>query len=270
MRSDALAARRLRRMSDTGLRFELERAITENELILHFQPRVLLTTLELRGVEALVRWRHPARGMVPASEFIAAAERSGLIRDLESWVIRETLLQASVWLSDGVRTGVSVNIGAPLLSDEPFLRLFERMLKMHGDPATLAFEVSAASLGGGERPADGLARLREHGVRLALDDVTTPAELEDASWVRWDYVKLGRRLVTGAASDPGAEATLRSLVARSTELGARVIGVGAEDDRAIALLRDAGAYMVQGYAIAPPLGLKELHEWSEGHRTLGI
>jgi cyclic di-GMP phosphodiesterase Gmr len=253
-------------MSDGGLKFELERAITENELVLHYQPRVLLSTLELRGVEALVRWRHPVRGIVPPSEFVAAAERGGLMRDLDAWVIREALLQAAVWRRDGMRVGVSVNITPSLLRDEPFLRLFERTLKIQGAPTSFIFEVAAASLGSTERPIEGLARLRERGVRLALDDVTDLAGLEAASWFRWDYVKLGRRLVTGAARDTAAGATVRALVARATELGARVQGVGVEDDDAIALLRDAGVYSAQGYAIAPPLGVKELSGWSEGRR----
>ncbi len=253
-------------MTETEVRFELERAITENQLVLHYQPRVLLSDLTLRGVEALVRWRHPTRGIVPPAELIAAAERSGLMKDLESWVIRETVLQAAVWRKDGVRTGVGVNVGAALLHDEPFLRLFERTLKMHGDPETFIFEVSAASLSATDRPDAGLARLRQRGVRLALDDVTTPAELTRASWFHWDYVKAGRGLVGGAAHDPGTETALRALIAQSTELGARVQAVGAEDDATIALLRDAGAYSVQGYVISPPLGVKELWAWSEGRR----
>jgi len=256
-------------VSDGDLKLELGRAITENELVLQYQPRVLLSTLELRGVESLVRWRHPARGLIAPSEFVAAAERDGLMRDLEAWVIRETLLQAAVWRRDGMQVGVSVNITPPLLHDEPFLRLFERTLKIQGDPTTFTFELAAASLGDTDRPTDGLARLRERGVRLALDDVTGSAQLEAASWTRWDYVKLGRALVTGAARDAVAGATVRRLVTRATDLGARVVGVGVEDDDAIALLRDAGAYLAQGYAIAPPLGVKELLEWSEGRRRSG-
>ena len=91
-------------VSAGGLEFELERAITENELVLYYQPRVLVSTLDLRGVEALVRWRHPVRGIVPPSEFVAAAERAGLMRELEAWVIREALLQAAVWRRDGRTT----------------------------------------------------------------------------------------------------------------------------------------------------------------------
>jgi EAL domain-containing protein (putative c-di-GMP-specific phosphodiesterase class I) len=253
-------------VAETGLRFELERAITDNELVMHYQPRVLVTTLELRGVEALVRWRHPSRGMVPPSELIVAAERAGLMRDLEAWVIRETLLQAAVWRRDSLDIGVSVNVTAPLLCDEAFLRLCERTLKIHGDPREFTFEVSASSLATADRPVDGLARLRKRGARLALDDVTASAELEAAGWMRWDYVKLGRALVTGAARDAASGDTLRALEARATAQGSRVVGVGVEDDGAIALLKDAGVRLAQGYAIAPALGVKELTDWAEARR----
>jgi EAL domain-containing protein (putative c-di-GMP-specific phosphodiesterase class I) len=252
-------------VSEGGLRFELERAITENELVLHYQPRVLVSSLELRGVEALVRWRHPVRGIVSPAEFVAAAERSGLMRDLEAWVIREALLQAAVWRRDGLRIGMSVNITPSLLVDEAFLRLFERTLNIQGDPMTLTFEVAAATLRGTEPPLAGLARLRARGVRLALDNVTTPADLDEAAFIHWEYVKLGRALVTGAARDAASGATLRALAARATDLGSRIVGVGVEDDAGLALLRETGAYLAQGYLIAPPLGVKELAAWSDGH-----
>ena len=251
-------------MTEGDLKFELERAITENELVLHYQPRVLVSTLKLRGVEALVRWRHPVRGIVPPAEFVAAAERSGLMHDLDAWVIREALLQAAVWRRDGVRIGLSVNVTPSLLGDEIFLRLIERTLHIQGDPTTLTFEVAAAALVGTDPPLAGLARLRELGVRLALDDVTTVALLDAGAFVQWTYVKLGRRLVTRAGTDADAGALVRTLVGRATELGSRIVAVGVEDDAVVALLRETDAYLAQGYLISPPLGVKELAAWSAG------
>jgi len=249
-------------VTDGGLRFELERAITDNELVLHYQPRVLVSTLELRGVEALVRWRHPDRGIVPPAEFVAAAERGGLMHDLDAWVIREAVLQAAVWRRDGLPIGMSVNVTPSLLGDQSFLRLIERTLNIQGDPTTLTFEVAAAALVGTDPPIAGLARLRERGVRLALDDVTTPQLLDAGAFIQWTYVKLGRALVTGAARDAESGTVLRALVARATELGSRIVAVGVEDDAALALLRETDVYLAQGYLIAPPLGVKELAAWS--------
>jgi len=251
-------------VTDERLRAEIERAITGNELVLQYQPRVLVSSLELRGVEALVRWRDPVRGIVSAAELIEAADQAGLMRDLEVWVIREALLQAAVWRRDGMRVGVSVNIGPALLRDEPFLRLFERALKIQGDPTTLTLEIAAPSLGGADRPLAGLARLREHGVRLALDDVTTSQHLDAASWIKWDYVKLGRALVGNAVKDPDAGRRLRIAVDSASALGVRIVAMGVEDEATLALTRDLGVFMAQGYLIAPPLGVKELTEWSAG------
>jgi EAL domain-containing protein (putative c-di-GMP-specific phosphodiesterase class I) len=249
-------------VSDNGLGFELERAITENELVLHYQPRVIVETLALRGVEALVRWRHPTRGILAPGAFVDAAE-GVVMRDLEAWVIRETLLQASVWRRDGMRIGVSVNIAPALLRDEPFLRTFERVLKIQGDPTTLVLELAATSLHA-ETPREGLLRLREHGVRLALDDVTAPAQLDAAGWIRWDYVKLGRALVGSALTDPGAGRRLGALVDQASALGVRIVGMGVEDDATMTLLRELGVFLAQGYLIARPLGVQELAKWAEG------
>jgi len=238
--------------------------MTENELVLQYQPRVLVSSLELRGVEALVRWRDPVRGIISPAGFIAAAEQAGLMRDLESWVIREALLQAAVWRRDGMRVGVSVNIGPALLLDESFLRLFERTLKIQGDPTTLTIEVAAPSLADAERPLAGLTRLRERGVRLALDDVTTGAQLDGASWIKWDYVKIGRAIVGSATTDPAAGKQMRAVVDQASALGVRIVAMGVEDDATLALLRELGVFLAQGYLFAAPLGVKELTEWSEG------
>ena len=249
-------------MTESGLRFELERAITENELVLHYQPRVLVSTLELRGVEALVRWRHPVRGIVAPAEFVAAAEHSGLMHDLQAWVVRETLLQAAVWRRDGLRIGLSVNITPSLLGDESFLRLIERTLNIQGDPTTLTFEVAAAALAGADPPLPGLTRLRERGVRLALDDVTTAALLDAGAFIQWTYVKLGRSLIKGIGHEDASATLVRSLVARATELGSRIVAVGVEDEAGLAVLRETDAYLAQGYLIAAPLAVKELARWS--------
>jgi len=246
------------------MRVEIERAITGNELVLQYQPRVLVSTLDLRGVEALVRWKDPVRGIVPATELIAAAELAGLMGSVDAWVVRQALLQAAVWRSDGMRVGVSVNTGPVLLGDESFLRLFERTLKIQGDPTTLTVEIAAPSLVAAERPLAGLTRLRGHGVRLALDDVTTAAQLDAASWIKWDYVKIGRAVIGAASKDEAAEGRLRTVVDAASALGVRIVAMGVEDDATLALLRALGVFLAQGYLFAPPLGVKELTEWSAG------
>jgi EAL domain-containing protein (putative c-di-GMP-specific phosphodiesterase class I) len=242
------------------LQFELRQAITGNQLALHYQPVVDSRTLALREVEALVRWRHPARGLVPPREFLDAAERAGLLRDLEAWVIREAFLQSAVWRRDGETHGVSVNMAPALLHDERAVRLFDRMLKLHGDPTAFAFELAAAGLRATPLPDAALARLREHGVRVTLDDVSGPADLGVAE-VAWDQVKLGRTLVAAVAADPALADAARAIVAAVAPRGTKVAAVGVEDEATLALLRDAGVTLLQGYAISRPLEVKALAEW---------
>ncbi|HKC91443.1 MAG TPA: EAL domain-containing protein, partial [Candidatus Limnocylindria bacterium] len=122
-------------------RFELERAISQNELVLHYQPMVEVPSRRLTGVEALVRWRHPDRGLVSPLEFIAEAEASGLIRRLTFWVLREALLQSNVWRRDGAALSVAVNLSVENLHDPHFRRYTEVVLKVAGGPEHLIMEV---------------------------------------------------------------------------------------------------------------------------------
>ena len=250
-------------MSPEDLRAELQRAIGAGELVLHYQPRVLVETLVMRGVEALLRWRHPSRGILAPSEFVGSAEGDALTRDLEAWVVGEALRQAGIWRGEGLRAGVSVNLTPALLRDEPFLRDLERTLETRGDHATLILELSALGLGD-DRPREALERLRAHGIRLALDDVTDVAQLDTAAWIAWDYVKLGRTVVAPAHADPAAAKRLRAITERTSSLGVRTVGMGVEDDATIALLRELGVFLAQGYAIARPLSVRELTEWVAG------
>jgi EAL domain-containing protein (putative c-di-GMP-specific phosphodiesterase class I) len=250
-------------MSNDDLRFEVERAMAANELLLYYQPRVLVDTLVMRGVEALLRWRHPSRGILAPTEFLDRAESSAAMRDLEAWVIREAVRQAGVWRADGLRAGVSVNMSRRLLRDEAFLRLFEQTLKVQGDPTTLTIEIAAPSLRD-DRPREALDRLRSHGSRLALDDVTAVTQLDAAAWTAWDYVKIGRTVVGAARTDAAAAKRLRAITERTSSLGVRTVGMGVEDDATLELLRELGVFLAQGYAIAPPLEVREVTEWAAG------
>ncbi|HEY7625045.1 MAG TPA: EAL domain-containing protein, partial [Candidatus Limnocylindria bacterium] len=127
-------------------RFELERAITENELLLHYQPIVAVPSRTLTAVEALVRWRHPERGLVSPMEFIGEAEATGLIRRLTFWVLREALLQSNVWRRDGLGIAVAVNLSIENLHDQHFRRFMELTLKVAGGPEHLIMEASSRAL----------------------------------------------------------------------------------------------------------------------------
>ena len=242
-------------------RFELERAITENELVLHYQPMVGVPTQELLGVEALVRWKHRERGLVSPLEFVADAEATGLIRQLTFWVLREALLQSNVWRRDGLGVTVAVNLSIENLHDAHFDRFLELTLKVAGGGEQLNAETAARALARDPEPPVGtLELMRARNIRVTIDD----AGEDDAhvlESIPADIVKVGRGLIAKMGRDHRAMEFVRTVVAAARERGLTPMAVGVEDQTTWDLLAGMGFAGAQGYFIAPPMPAAELAEW---------
>lgn len=242
-------------------RFELERAITENELVLHYQPMVEVPSRHLTGVEALVRWRHPERGLVSPLEFIPEAEASGLIRRLTFWVLREALLQGNVWRRDGAALTVAVNLSVDNLHDPHFRRFTELTLKVAGGPERLIMEVSTPALArDSDPPIPMLELMRAKGIRVTLDDATD----EDAHVLEKfpvDIIKVGRGLVSRMGRDHRTVEYVRAVVSAARGRGIQTIAVGVEDEATWDRLAELGFSGAQGFLIAAPMPAQQLSEW---------
>ena len=242
-------------------RFELERAIRENELVLHYQPMVEVPSRRLTGVEALVRWHHPGRGLVSPLEFIPEAEATGLIRRLTFWVLREALLQANVWRQDGSTLTVAVNLSVDNLHDSHFRRYTELTLKVAGGPEDLIMEVSSRALARDpDPPIPMLELMRAKGIRVTLDD----ASEEDAHVLEKfpvDIVKVSRTLITRMGRDHRAFDYVRAVVSAARGRGLDVIAVGVEDEETWQRLAELGFSGAQGFLIAAPMPAQQLSEW---------
>ena len=242
-------------------RFELERAITENELLLHYQPIVEVPSRRLTGVEALVRWRHPERGLVSPLEFVPEAEATGLIRRLTFWVLREALLQSNVWRRDGAPLTVAVNLSIDNLHDAHFRRYMELTLKVAGGPDLLIMEASARALSRDPDPPIGtLELMRDKGIRVTLDDATD----EDAHVLERlpaDIVKVSRALVSKMGRNHRALEYVRAVVRAARERGMKATAVGVEDETTWAELAEIGFSAAQGYLIAAPMPASQLSDW---------
>jgi EAL domain-containing protein (putative c-di-GMP-specific phosphodiesterase class I) len=242
-------------------RFELERAISENELVLHYQPIVEVPSRRLTGAEALVRWRHPERGLVSPLEFIPEAEATGLIRRLTFWVLREALLQANVWRSDSAALTVAVNLSVDNLHDQHFRRYAELTLKVAGGPENLIMEVSSRALArDADPPVPMLELMRAKGIRVTLDDATD----EDAHMVEKlpvDIVKVSRGLVSRMNRDHRALEYVRAVVSAARGRGIHATAVGVEDEATWDLLAEIGFSGAQGFLIAAPMPAQQLSEW---------
>jgi EAL domain-containing protein (putative c-di-GMP-specific phosphodiesterase class I) len=242
-------------------RFELERAISENELLLHYQPIVEVPSRRLTGVEALVRWRHPERGLVSPLEFVPEAEATGLIRRLTFWVLREALLQSNVWRHDGAALTVAVNLSVDNLHDAHFRRYMELTLKVAGGPELLIMETSSRALARDADPPTAILELmRDRGIRVTLDDATD----EDAHVLEKlpaDIVKVSRALVSKMGSDHRALGYVRAVVRAARERGMQATAVGVEDEATWTQLAELGFSGAQGYLIAAPMPPSQLSEW---------
>lgn len=238
---------------------ELQRGIDAGELRLHYQPRIDLRTGRPQGVEALVRWAHPTRGLLPPSEFIDVAEDSGLVRKLGAWVLDEAVAQAVRWQranADGSSVEMAVNLSARQLADPGLLDVVAHVLTRHGlNPALLTLEITETALMGDPDAAlVTLTALKSLGVSLAVDDFGTGyASLTYLKRFPIDELKVDRSFVAGLGTDHGDSAIVASCVQLAHAVGIRAVAEGVETETQRLALLDLHCDLAQGYHYARPL-----------------
>jgi diguanylate cyclase (GGDEF)-like protein len=235
---------------------DLHRALNEGEFLLHYQPKCSLATAEVVGVEALVRWQHPTRGLVSPADFIPVCEDTGLIVPLGEWVLFEAGRQARRWRDDHhLNVAVSVNLSARQLVRDDLTSVVARMLETTGtDPADLCLEITEGTLLVDMNAAvRHLAELRSLGVRISMDDFGTGySSLQYLRTLPLDELKIDRSFVTPVAEDPSAAAIVASIISLGHALGLLVVAEGIETATQLTTLRDLGCDLAQGYYLARP------------------
>jgi diguanylate cyclase (GGDEF)-like protein/PAS domain S-box-containing protein len=242
---------------------ELREAIDHDQLVLHYQPKVDFSG-GLAGVEALVRWQHPRRGMVPPDKFIELAEHTGLIKPLTRWVLDTALRQCRRWLDDGQNIQVAVNVSTQDLQDQCMPDALAGLLATWGVPAALLrLEITeGAIMSEPARAMDVLGRLRQLGVGVSVDDFGTGySSLAYLKRLPVDELKIDRSFVRNLATDDDDAAIVRSTIGLGHELGLQVIAEGVEDETTWRLLERFGCDLVQGYFIGRPVVAAELDRW---------
>jgi diguanylate cyclase (GGDEF)-like protein len=249
---------------------ELRRAIEQGELVLYYQPQVDLTTDRVIGVEALARWPHPRRGMVPPDEFIPLAEHTGLIRSLSNWVLLAAVVQARAWQLQGIDLPVAVNLSASNLQDSTLPDTVGALLREHGLSADcLQVEVTESAV---MVDRDGavavLARLRALGVRVSVDDFGTGhSSLAYLKELPVDEVKIDKAFVQHLVTDPRDRAIVRAIIGLAHELGLVVVAEGVENRGTWDVLRRAGCDVIQGYFVSRPVSAADLAVWLSASRS---
>jgi predicted signal transduction protein with EAL and GGDEF domain len=259
----SISARAAKRMS---LESHLRKAVERQEFVLHYQPRLSLQTMQVEAVEALLRWPHPERGLVPPDEFIPIAEQSGLIVEIGDWVLREACSQAKRWHDlDKSSWQVAVNVSGVQFRDGTLVRRVEDAIASAGiHPGIIELEFTEGALIEYSRAVSkAVTSLKQLGVATALDDFGTG--YSSMSYLRHfpvDTLKIDRTFVRDIASRNAGDAPLvDAIIAMAKSLGLSTVAEGVETDAQWQYLRDSAADQVQGYLFCKALSIVDLERW---------
>lgn len=243
---------------------ELRDAMSKNQLVLHYQPKVNLRQQRTIGVEALVRWQHPTLGLIQPDEFVPLTEQNGLISSLTDWVLKESIKQCCEWRSRGINLRIAVNLSAHSLHNMALPDHISALLKTAGMPANyLDIELTeSAMMSDLANAMEILERLSTMGVRLAIDDFGTGmSSLSYLKRLPVNELKIDKSFVIDMAEDENNAVIVRSIIDLSHNIGREVVAEGVQDRDALQLLEMLGCDMAQGYFISRPLNATELEHW---------
>ncbi|HWX86897.1 MAG TPA: EAL domain-containing protein [Solirubrobacteraceae bacterium] len=242
-------------------------ALERKEFVLFYQPKIELASGRVKGVEALLRWRHPQRGMLAPLEFMAVIEQTALIGDVTRYVIEQALIQLADWRKAGLELGMSVNLSACNLHDPTLPAHIESLLGAYATPAgSLTVEVTeSAAMADIDRALGVLDALRALGVGISIDDFGSGhASIAYLTRLPATEVKIDRSLITHICESPRDEAIARTTIDLARHLDLRVVAEGIETSTVAERLVQIGCDIGQGYLISRPLPAEELVKWLEG------
>ncbi|MDW8324660.1 MAG: EAL domain-containing protein [Burkholderiales bacterium] len=247
------------------LEHQLQHALEQNQLELYFQPQVDVLSRRLRGVEALVRWHHPQRGLLAPGEFIAVAEETGLIIPLSKWVLAETARLLRQWLDRGIAPPrVAVNLSPRCLHLPDFVDCFMGVLGLHGVPAE-RIEVEITENLFIHDPTDAVQKLNAlaaRGIRIAIDDFGTQySSLGYLQKFPIHTLKIDKSFVWEIDRDVGRHTLIKAIISIGHGLGLNLIAEGVETLSQLRFLQEQGCSDVQGYLISRPLPSSQIEPW---------
>ena len=235
---------------------ELRLAIEKGDMELHYQPQINLHSGRMVGVEALVRWRHASKGLIPPNEFIGIAERIGLIKSLGDWVLQTACRQVAIWRTQGLPSfRVAVNISPIHFQDPALLESVANVLKTTGLPAAdLELEITESVVQTTGQNMRMFEQLRKMGVKISIDDFGTGySSLASLKYLPIDYLKVDRMFIADMLKDPDSSIIMGTIVSVAHALGHSVIAEGVETQDQVKVLSGIDCDMAQGYLFSRPV-----------------
>ncbi|HZD41384.1 MAG TPA: GGDEF domain-containing phosphodiesterase, partial [Terriglobales bacterium] len=265
-----LAEKDQSRAEHVTLLADLRRAIERNELYLHYQPQVDLSTRTISGAEALLRWDHPKLGTISPDRFIGLAEDTGLIKPLTYWVLREAIRQCGEWRRNGLDFTVAVNISSRNLEADFPERIMAVLQSCKLPARNLELEITERTIMKDPiHTQEVFNRLKEFGIRISLDDFGTGySSLSYLSKLPVNQIKIDKSFVIHMVTDENAAAIVRSTIELGHQLGLKVIAEGVESRDVLERLEALDCDALQGYFISRPVSGRELARWVRGFSCL--
>ena len=263
-------SQRARVVANHVLEVELREALEAAQLFLLYQPLFSIEDRSLRGVEALVRWNHPTRGVVPPVEFLPLAEERGLITRIDSFVLDEACRQLAAWLAAGGWSDeftMAVNISGRQLVDPSFAAYVAKVLAYHGlEPERLCLEITETTLNGEAGDVEAtLAALSDQGVRLAIDDYGTGySTLAHLHRLHVDILKIDRSFIEQIGHTVRDTEIIAAITAMSHALGMSVVGEGIATSEQLDELTELECDTAQGFLFAHPLPADAIAQYRQG------
>jgi diguanylate cyclase (GGDEF)-like protein/PAS domain S-box-containing protein len=242
---------------------ELHKALERNELVLYYQPQVNAATRMVTGMEALIRWRHPDKGLIPPMRFIPLAETSGLIIPIGEFVIRTACKQIKTWQESGYKQmKIALNVSGRQFDQQNLIEIIqEALLSTMISPRCLEVEITESTImRNPEKTILILNELKVMGIRISIDDFGTG--YSSLSYLKrlpvLDFLKIDRSFVMGLASDPRDQAIVRAIIAMAHSLKLKTIAEGVETEEQLSFLLEHGCDEIQGYLFSRPLPAEEI------------
>jgi diguanylate cyclase (GGDEF)-like protein/PAS domain S-box-containing protein len=251
-----------------ALETQLRQALVKNEFVLHYQPKVDLATRRILGVEALIRWNSPERGLVPPSEFIPLMEQTGLILEVGAWALRQAAADHRRWMEDGLAAPrIAVNVSAIQLRRPDFVRTVAET-SADGTPSWIDIEITESVLMEDvETTVAKLEALRELGVSIAIDDFGTGySSLAYLARLPVQTLKIDRSFVNTMLIDSNVMTVVSTMISMAHNLNAQVVAEGVETEEQAKALLDLGCDQMQGYLFSRPLPLDAMTALLGGDR----